>query len=172
MAETQNSEVVMRPKMRDRRGPQMRERQPAPDMDSEGLREFRDATEGLSNRLPLPSLEAMRAGVVNNPITLMRRFLFSMRAAGLPKEKAQRLVVILQRTVDSVWPMEATPLVVLEQRAQALEAQDDAAEKCHDLKQDLNSLQARLATQMAELAADSLVAAALQRRVEDLRGCQ
>jgi hypothetical protein len=172
MADTQNSEVVMRPKMRDRRGPQMRERQDAPDMDSESLRFFREETAGLSNRLMLPSVESMRAGTINNPISLIRRFLVAMKSAGLPKERGQRIAVWVQRTVDSLWPMEQTPLEVLEQRAMDLEHASNRAEKCHDLKQDAASLQVRLSTESAEIASKQLVLAKLQRRLEDIRGCQ
>ena len=150
-------------------GPQYRTPEP-PDGDS--LRFFREETAGLSNRLPLASLESMRAGTVNNPISLMRRFLISMRVAGLPKERAQRIAVWLQREVDAQWPMEQTPLEALEQRAMALEAADNTAEKCHDLKQDAATLQVRLSTQSAEIAGDQLVLARLQRRLEDLQGCK
>ena len=87
-------------------------------------------------------------------------------------DERERLEMILQRTVDSVWPMEATPLEVLEQRAMALESADNLSEKCHDLKQDAASLQVRLSTLSAEIAGDQLALARLQRKLEDMRGCK
>ena len=154
---------------RQRRGPRQRIGCEVPDM---ALEEFRAHTAGLSNRLPLPSLESMRAGTAMNPHTLTRRYLSAARRIGLPREWAQRHLVWLTRTIDSLWPMEATGLEALEHRAMALEAADDAAEKCHDLKKDVESLRHRMATQMAEIAADSLVAAKLQRRLEEMEQCK
>lgn len=160
----------MNGKISHRRGPQSRTRQPAADMDSEGVRLFREATEGLSNRLPLPSLEPMRAGMVHNPISLMRRFFFSMRAAGLPKERAQRLVVVLQRTVDSIWPMEATPRTVLEKKAMIAEGIDDLAEKRLDCEKDnATRLRERIQTLTDEITADQICLAQLERDAEDAK---
>jgi hypothetical protein len=169
MADTQNSVGDMPTKMRDRRGPQYRRVHEIPE---EGTVEFREHTQGLSNRLPMPSVESMRAGITICPQGLVRRYLVAGRTIGLSKEWALRLHVWVGRQIDALWPMEATPLEGLEQRAMAIEAQDDAAEKCHDLKQDAASLQVRLSTQSAEIAADQLVLAKLQRRLEEMRGCQ
>lgn len=155
-----------------RNGPRYRQTLDSSSEASADLREFREMTAGLSNRMEYPSLEAQRAGTMACLHIIIRRFLMGGRRAGLQREWAQRLVVWVQRTVDANWPLEQTPLAALEQRAMAMEAADDAAEKCHDLKHDAASLQVRLSTQSAEIAADQLVLAKLQRRLEEMRGCQ
>ncbi len=133
---------------------------------SGALRDFKDHTDGLSNRLPLASLEAMRAGTVASPHTLLRRYLLSARGIGLPKEWAQRLVTWLQRQVDALWPMECTPLDEMRRRALRAEALANAAE--------LNSLtlgnrECLLAEREAlhrELAADTLLIARIDRELD------
>ena len=154
---------------RQRRGPRHRIGAVIPDS---ATAEFREHTHGLSNRLPLPSLESMRAGTVVSPQGLVRRYLVAGRQIGMTKEWALRLHVWVGRQIDALWPMEQTELAVLEQRAMALEAADDAAEKCHDLKHDAATLQVRLSTQSAEIAADQLVLAKLQRRLEEMESCK
>ena len=123
--------------------------------------------------MPLKSLESMRAGSVLSPHGLAQRYLRAARSAGQPKEWALRFRVWVDREINSLWPMESTPLQALEARAMALEGIDNAAEKAHDLKQCVESLRHRFHTQMAELAIDELVAAKLQRKLEDMeRGPQ
>lgn len=163
---------VPTPNTRQRRGPRHRVASLTPQDDPESLRELREHTAGLGDRFDMASFEGMRQGVVKGPQFWIRRYLLTAKGLGLPKSWAVRLALWVSRQVDAIWPMEATPLEALEQRAMALESQDDAAEKCHDLKQDVESLRHRLATQMAELAADSLVAAKLQRRLEDVESCK
>ena len=73
---TNGNEGDMGQKVEKRRGPRIRlsgqtsEGVSGGIRGSESLKDFRDLTDGLSNRLELPSLEAMRAGAVNNPISL------------------------------------------------------------------------------------------------------
>jgi hypothetical protein len=136
---------------------------------SESLKDFRDLTDGLSNRLELPSLEAMRAGAVNNPISLMRRFLVAMRSAGLPKERAMRVSVWMERQIDALWPMEHTPIRVLEERAMVAEAEDDIAQQRHNLDRTIASLEFRISTLTNEIVADKLCLANYQRERETLK---
>jgi hypothetical protein len=66
---------------------------------SESIREeFKQHTDGLSNRLPLPSLEAMRAGTVLSPHGLVRRYLFAGRRIGQPKAWAQKFATFVKNT--------------------------------------------------------------------------
>jgi hypothetical protein len=150
-----------------RRGPRYRLSGETPQWDSESLRFFRALTDGLSNRLPLPSVEAMRAGTVNNPVSLMRRLLFSMRSAGLPKERALRVAVWVQRQVDCLWPMEQTPLRALEEKAMRLEHVANCSEKKLALEYNAITLRERIQAQSAEVVADMLVLAKLERELED-----
>ncbi len=132
------------------------------------IRDFRDATAGLSNRLPLASLEQMRAGTVANPHTLVRRFLMAAKRIGLDKAWAHRHVVVwVERQVDCIWFEAHTPRRVLEVKAMEAEARDDAAEKALDCERSAVRLRARIETLEAEMALDRLNLAALQRELED-----
>jgi hypothetical protein len=150
---------------RTRRGPRYAIPRELPDDPSAALREFRDLTAGLSNRLPLPSVEGMRAGTVNNPISLMRRFLVAMRSAGLPKERALRVQVWLQREIDALWPLDATPRRALEEKANRLEYIDGCAEKKLDLEYNAITVRERIQTKSDEVAADLLLLAKLEREM-------
>jgi hypothetical protein len=149
-----------------RRGPRHRFSGQVPSIASE---EFRAHTEGLSNRLPLPSLEAMRAGTVLSPHGLVRRYLLAARRIGLPKEWALKFSVFVSRTIESAWPMEQTPLRVLEEKAMRCEAQDDLCEKRHALESNAITLRERIQTQTAEIVADQLCLARLERELEDVK---
>lgn len=133
---------------------------------SDCLREFRSHTAGLSNRLPLRSLESMRAGAVMNPHTLARRYLMAARRIGLSREWAQRFLVWLGHTVDSVWPMEATPLPELERRAMSQENADNLAELAYHAAPCRETLQSRRDTLAREIAADQLLLAKYDREIE------
>lgn len=131
--------------------------------------EFKEHTDGLSNRLPLPSLEAMRAGTVLSPHGLVRRYLFAGRRIGQPKEWAQKFATFVQRTVDSLWPMEATPLRVLEERATIAEHLDDLAEKQLALQYNATTLRQSIRTQTHELVCDQLRLARMERELEEMQ---
>lgn len=151
-----------------RRGPRYRVSGESPQKGSESYRFFREVTDGLSNRIPLPSLEGMRAGTVNNPVSLMRRFFVAMRSAGLPKEPAQRVLVWLTHTVDGLWPLEATPLPELERRAMVQECADDQAELAYHNQRCRETLEARRDALLKEIAADQMLLARMNRELEAL----
>lgn len=168
MATTPESSPIQRV----RRGPRYRIGAESPQMDSVSLHEFREHTKGLSGRLRMPSVEGMRAGTILSPHAHVRRYVIAARQAGLPKEWIQRFGVFVQRTIDSQYPMEATSLTDLQKRAMALEGAGNVAEKCHDLQQDLASAVTAMQTQQAEIAAELLVLAKLQRKVEEMEACK
>jgi hypothetical protein len=156
----------MNQKVRNRRGPRYRPALESPAELSADVREFRAHTEGLSNRLAYPSLEAQRAGAVTCLHTHLRRYLLSARKIGLTREWAMRLVVWLQRTVDSLWPQSNTPTRVLEERAMQVEHADNCQEKKLDLEKSICEKQGRIDTLSAEVAADMVLLARYQREVE------
>lgn len=151
-------------RMPHRRGPQYRERQEIP---SEALVSFRDHTHGLSNRLPLPSLEAMRAGTVISPHGLVRRYLVAARTVGLPKEWALKFGVWCARQIDALWPMESTPLAVLQERAMRAEGEDDVRELRCAMEWNAITLRERIQSLTNEVTADMLCLARLEREMED-----
>ncbi len=126
-------------------------------------------TDGLSNRLPLPSLEAMRAGTVNNPVSLMRRWLVAMRSAGLSKEYPQRVEVWLQRQVDALWPLDQTPIAVL--REKALRAECEAKIRTLRTLQDESAMAVmdEIQWRSAEMVAKARLLAGLERKLEGLK---
>jgi hypothetical protein len=146
------------------RGPRHRKRQEIP---SESLVAFRDHTHGLSNRLPLPSLEAMRAGTVMSPHGLVRRYLVAARTVGLPKEWALKFQVWVQRQVDCLWPIpDQTPLRALEEKAMRLEGLDDLCEKRNALESNAITLRERITSLTNEIVCDQLTLAKLERELE------
>lgn len=150
-----------------RHGPQYRTRQEIP---SEALESFRDHTHGLSNRLPLPSLEAMRAGTVMSPHGLVRRYLVAARTVGLPKEWAMKFAVWTERQIDCLWPLvDQTPLRVLEEKAMRLEAIDDVCEKRNALESNAITLRERIVSLTNEIVCDQLCLAKLEREMEQAK---
>jgi hypothetical protein len=133
---------------------------------SEAHREFATHTHGLTNNLPLNSLEAMRAGNVASPHCLTRRYLMAARRIGLPKVWAQRYATWVQAQVDCLWPQEQTPTEVLAIRAMECEAKDDLAEKRLDIQHTRANLTARIDALQSEIAADQLLLGRLDREVE------
>lgn len=148
-----------------RRGPRYAISPDLPADVSDSLREFRAHTAGLSNRLPLRSLESMRAGTVVNPHTMLRRYLMSARSIGLPRAWALRLSVWLQHTIDSLWTQDATPTPELERREMACEHVDDCAEKRLDLEKSIDAKRLRLDTLQAEVTAEMTLLARYQQEV-------
>jgi hypothetical protein len=135
---------------------------------SDSLRTFRSLTDGLSNRLEMPSLEPMRAGMVNNPISLMRRFLIAMREAGLPKERALRVLAWLQTEINARWPMEQTSLAVLRERAARAEGEANVRElRCLQEKSAI-TLREEIQSATTELVAKMQLLARLEREMEDM----
>jgi hypothetical protein len=131
--------------------------------------EFKQHTDGLSNRLPLPSLEGQRAGTVMNPFEKARGYLYAGRKIGLPKSWGQHYATYVQRTVDSVWPMEQTSLAVLQERAMRAEGEDDVRElRCAQEKNAI-TLRERITSLTNEIVADQLCLAALERAMEDAK---
>lgn len=133
---------------------------------SEAHREFAGHVHGLSNRLPLNSLGAMLAGQVAHPHGLTRRYLMAAQRIGLPKAWAQRYATWVQRQVDCLWPMEQTPTDVLAMRAMECEARDDLAEKRLDVAPSRENLRARIDALQAEIAADQILLARLDREAD------
>lgn len=156
------------PKVERRRGPRQRLSGASSIEASESLRSFRDLTDGLSNRLQMPSLEAMRAGMVNNPMSLMRRFLVAMRSAGLPKDRAQQVAVWVQRQVDCLWPLDQTPLAVLQEKSTLVECEANLAEKRCDLEPTAIRMREEIDAKTRELTCKMLELARLERRMEEL----
>jgi hypothetical protein len=134
---------------------------------SDSLRTFREVTDGLGNRLDLASLDGMRSGLVNNPISLMRRFLIAMRSAGLPKERALRIAVWLQTEIDARWPMEQTSLAVLQERAMRAEGEDDVRELRCLQERNAVTLRERITSLTNEIVADQLCLARFEREMEE-----
>lgn len=108
--------------MRQRRGPQYRQGGEIPVDPTAALREFRAATDGLTNRLPLGSVECMRAGSVASPHTLALRFLVAGRRIGRDRAWACRFVVWVTNQVDCIWPPEPTSRIALRRAALRAEA--------------------------------------------------
>lgn len=154
------------PKIARRRGPHYGTIVEVPQDLSEDIRQFCTDTAGLSNRLPLASLEAMRAGTVANPHSLARRYLIAGRLIGQPKEWAVRFHVWLGRQIDCLWPMEATSLVELRHRALAAEPQANAAELNALIMGSREYLVAERDMLQREIAADTLLIAKIDRELE------
>lgn len=152
--------------VRKRRGPRYRPPLESSTEASADLREFRSHTQGLSNRMEYPSIEAQRAGAVACLHTHLRRYLMSARKLGIQREWGMRLVVWLHRTVDSIWPQCATPTAELERREMASEHVDNCREKRLDLEQSIEAKQARIDSLSAEVAAEMVLLARYQREVE------
>ena len=152
-----------------RRGPRYRLSGESSVADSVSLRELREHTAGLSNRLPVKSLEAMRAGFVLSPQGAARRYLMGGHRMGLPRAWGQRFALFIQRTVDSIWLTDATPLHVLRERAIRAEAEDDVNELRCVLNETLENVQAEIDSKSREIACDQEIVAILQRKLEGLR---
>lgn len=155
------------PNVRQHRGPRYRPMGRDTQDLSESYQSFVQHTDGLTGRLRLTGLDGMRAGTTNNPYSMARRFLVAGRSAGLPKEWALRFSVWVSRQTDALWPMEATPLRALEEKAMVAEAKDDLAEKRCDLERNAITLRERIQSQTAEVVCDMLVLARLERELED-----
>jgi hypothetical protein len=151
-----------------RRGPQHRTCIEVPQDLSESIRECRNHTAGLSNRLPLASLEGMRAGTVAGPQTLARRYLMAGKRHGLPKDWGQRFATWVQRTVDCIWPMEPTPLVELRRRALAAESLANHAEYVALTASCRATLEADRDALTREVAADTVLLGEIERKLETL----
>lgn len=134
---------------------------------SESYQAFIEHTDGLTNRLHLRNIDGMRAGTANTPHGLARRYLVAGRSAGLPKDWAMKFGVWVNRQIDALWPMEQTSLRVLEEKAMRAEACDDLAEKRNDLERNAISLRERIQSLTAEIVADQLCLARLERELED-----
>lgn len=135
--------------------------------DQVSLDEFRSHTKGVSTRLGMPSVEAMRAGTVLSPHALCRRYLMSGRALGLGKEWAVRFALFVSRQADMLWPMEPTATAELERRAMVHEGADDLAELAHHTTRCRPSKRQRRDTLAKEIAADQILLARLDRELEE-----
>lgn len=170
VSSTEPTSRDMARKMERRRGPRQGQSREVPlDLTAE-CREFRRHTEGLSNRLPLASVEQMRAGTVANPYSLARRYLYAGKRLGLPKTWGLRFAVWARRQVDALWIEAHTPRLVLEVKATQAEGVDDLHEKMLDAERSLARYDARIESLTAEIAADHEALAALQierQRVAD-----
>jgi hypothetical protein len=114
----------------------------------------------------LASLEAMRAGAVASPHTLIRRYLAAAKRRGLTKEWAMRLAVWVERQIDFMWLDEPTPTDALELRELDAECADDVAEKKLTLHRSLESTRQRLDCLTAEMARERVLAARYQKELE------
>lgn len=154
-----------------RRGPRNRIAAESPKDDSAALRELREHTAGLSNRLGLPSLEAMRAGTAWSPQGMIRRYFLAAYRRGLPKSWALRLVEWAHRQADLIWRdrHDQTPLGVLEERAMVKESADDLAELAYHNSRCPERLIARRDALAKEIAADQEL---LQKYDVEIERCQ
>ncbi len=145
--------------IRIRRGPQTRLGGEIPVDASPAIRELRQHTDGLSNRLPLASLESMRAGTVGSPHTLTRRYFLAAKRIGLSRAWACRFVVWVTNQVDCIWTPEPTSRIALRRKALRAEAIGDecelvtmAAESPVAMRAEADALKQEIAADMALLA--------------------
>jgi hypothetical protein len=73
-------------------------------------RVFCQQTARLSRRLPLRSVESMRAGKVKSPHVCAHEYLAACRRAGLPRTVGAEFVAFVAGLVDEMWATDRTPV--------------------------------------------------------------
>ncbi|HEU4589031.1 MAG TPA: hypothetical protein VFS11_10300 [Gemmatimonadales bacterium] len=137
-----------------------------PDSASDALRVFRQQTHGLSQRLPLRSVESMRAGKVRCPHAMAHEYLAACRRAGLPRTVGAEFVTFVAGLVEAMWAGERTPeryALVKEQEAENagnLAELAYLANPCADTRRTLMDHLRR------EVAAETALLAVLDRAAE------
>lgn len=140
---------------------------------SDGIREFKEVTEGLTTRLPFPGIGDMRKGSRVCVHALVIRFLAAARLAHLPRAWAERFLVFVQNQVDLLWGTEIPELVAARRQAVAAEALENIAEMDAQAAQpDIEAEDAALAAEQeavtAEIAADRIRLLAITRRRQQI----
>jgi|GEM_PF-6336516 len=136
---------------------------------SDGVREFKEVTEGMTTRLPFPGIGDMRKGSRVCVHALVIRFLAAARLAHLPRAWAERFIVFTQNQVDLLWGTEIPELAAARRKSVAAEAAENIAEMDAQAAQpDLEAEDAALAAEeeavTAEVAADRVRLLAISRR--------
>jgi hypothetical protein len=98
------------------------------DSATECVRVFRRQTERLSQRLPLRSVESMRAGKVKSPHAVVHEYLAAARRAGLPRQFGAEFLAFTATLVEEMWATEKPPVQYVLTKEQDAENACNSAE--------------------------------------------